>query len=197
MAKESRHPYTDIHLADAEPSFIDAVCKRMPAGVGRVHSYIGEAENTVDEIVPGLDPDGLHFAFLDPYKLDPLPFSVIEKLAKLERMDMLVHVSIQDFQRNLRRYMDVENGPLDRFAPGWRKTVNRRNTDRNIRIAIFNHWLSLIRKLDMAASQGDEIEKVVGKRRQPLYWLVLVARHKLAHKFWNAIRNITPQGELF
>jgi three-Cys-motif partner protein len=169
----------------------------MPSGVGKLHPYVGKAETTVDHIVKKLNPGGLHFAFLDPYKLDPLPFSIIEKLAKFKSMDMLIHVSIQDFQRNLRRYMKQESGPLDRFAPGWRTVVNRRDTERNIRITIFKHWLGLIRKLDMAASQGTEIEKVVGRKRQPLYWLVLVARHPLAHKFWNAIRNVSSQRELF
>jgi three-Cys-motif partner protein len=193
-AKESGMPYTDIHLADADPTYVDAVCKRMPDGVGRVHPYVGEAEKTVDEIVPRLNPLGLHFAFLDPYKL-VLPFCILKKLASFKRIDMLIHVSIHDFQRNLRIYMDERGGPLDRFAPGWRDVVNQRGTDRNIRIAIFNHWLSLIRNLDMAASQGSDIEKVVGTNRQPLYWLVLVARHDRAHEFWNKIRNVSQQRE--
>jgi three-Cys-motif partner protein len=194
--KESRVPYTDIHLADADESFVEAVCTRMPKDAGHIHPYVGEAEITVDLIVQRLHPNGLHFAFLDPYKLDPLPFSVIEKLARLEHMDMLVHVSIQDFQRNLRRYMAEHEGPLDRFAPGWRQVANEQETDQKIRIAIFKHWLGLIRNLNMAASEGDEIEKVVGSKRQPLYWLVLVARHPRAHEFWNKIRNVSPQGRL-
>ena len=82
-AKESSFPYTDIHIADSDPVFIDAVLKRLPQDVGRVHPHTGLAEQTVDEIVSRVDPDGLHFASLDPYKLDPLPFSVIEKLAQV------------------------------------------------------------------------------------------------------------------
>lgn len=191
-AKKSGVPYTDIHLANADPSYVDAACKRMPDGVGRVHPYVGEAENTVDEIVSRLNPRGLHFAFLDPYKLD-LPFSILKKLAAFKRMDTLIHVSIHDFQRNLRLYMKERDGPLDRFAPGWRDEVNQRGADRNVRIAIFNHWLALIRNLNMAASEG--IEKVVGTKSQPLYWLVLVARHGRAHDFWNKIRNVSPQRE--
>jgi three-Cys-motif partner protein len=134
----------------------------------------------------------LHFAFLDPFKLDPLPFSIIATLANFKRMDMLIHVSIHDLQRNLRTYM--EDGTLDRFAPGWRDIVNPQSPGKNVRIGIFQHWLGLIRNLDMAPSEGIEI--VTGTNRQPLYWLVLVARHQLAHKFWDAIRNVTPQGRL-
>ena len=31
-AKESDMPYTDIHLADADPTYVDAVCKRNARG---------------------------------------------------------------------------------------------------------------------------------------------------------------------
>jgi three-Cys-motif partner protein len=191
-AKDQRVPFRDIHLADFEPSYVDAVRKRLPPNVGNIHSYVGAAETTVNRIASSLNPDGLHFAFLDPFKLDPLPFSIIATLANFKRMDMLIHVSIHDLQRNLRTYM--EDGTLDRFAPGWRDIVNPQSPGKNVRIGIFQHWLGLIRNLDMAPSEG--IEMVTGTNRQPLYWLVLVARHQLAHKFWDAIRNVSPQGRL-
>ena len=155
-ARDAGSPYSVIHLADIEPSYLDAVCKRIPAGSGRLHPVVGSAEETVDLVVQNLNPYGLHFAFLDPYKLDPMPFSVIEKLAKLRRMDMLIHVSVHDLQRNLRRYMEEHDGPLDRFAPGWRNSTDERDTDRNVRIAIFQHWLALIRALDMSPSEEVE-----------------------------------------
>jgi three-Cys-motif partner protein len=131
---------------------------------------------------------------LDPYKLDPLPFSVIETLAKFKRMDMLIHVSIHDFQRNLHRYMNEQDGPLNRFAPGSRSVITSRDRGRTTRIKIFQHWLKLIRALHMAASDG--IERVSGSNNQPLYWLVLVARHKRAHEFWHKIRNVSDQHRL-
>lgn len=157
-----------------------------------MHPYVGEAEKTVDQIVARLNPYGLHFAFLDPYKLD-LPFSIISKLASCNRMDMLIHVSIHDLQRNLRIYMEEKGGPLDQFAPGWRDAVDARESDPNVRIGIFNHWLGLIRGLDMAASQG--IERVAGSNNQPLYWLVLVSRHNRAHEFWDKIETSARRAD--
>ena len=193
-AKESSAPYTDIHVADFEPSYVEAVTKRLRDIASRVYPYTGPAEQTVNMITSKLNPHGLHFAFLDPYKLDPLPFSIIETLAKFKRIDMLIHVSIHDFQRNLRLYMDERDGPLDRFAPGWRSAVASRDRDKTARIKIFQHWLKLIRSLDMAASDG--IELVSGSNKQPLYWLVLVARHERAHGFWNKIRDVSDQRRL-
>ena len=72
--------------------------------------------------------------------------------------------------------------------------VASRDRDKTARIKIFQHWLKLIRSLDMAASDG--IELVSGSNKQPLYWLVLVARHERAHGFWNKIRDVSDQRRL-
>ncbi|MGH6877426.1 MAG: three-Cys-motif partner protein TcmP [Rhizomicrobium sp.] len=141
-----------------------------------------------------LNRHALHFAFLDPFNLTHLPFTILETLAKFRRMDMLIHVSAQDLQRNLRRYSEMQGGPLDRVAPGWRGAVDLHERDDIVRQKFLHHWLGLIRKLDMAPSDG--IELVSGSRKQRLYWLVFVSRHDLAGEFWNKIRNVTGQGRL-
>jgi three-Cys-motif partner protein len=107
----------------------------------------------------------------------------------------VIHVSVQDLQRNLRRNIDREDSALDRFAPGWRQCVDVGARDDVIRAAIFDHWVGLIRGLDMQACQG--IELVSGERNQRLYWLVLVARHERAGELWDKIRNVSRQGRLF
>ena len=115
----------------------------------------------------------MHFAFIDPFNLKDLDFSVLKQLAALNRMDMLIHVSVQDLQRNLRRYIEIKSSALDRFAPGWREYVNTSVPDQSVRAAIFEYWLGLIRSLNMEPPQG--IELVSGERNQRLYWLVLVS----------------------
>lgn len=64
-----------------------------------------------------LNAYALHFAFVDPYSLGVLDFDILRKLAKLRRMDMLIHVSVQDLDRNLRKYIAKANSSLDSFAP--------------------------------------------------------------------------------
>lgn len=193
-ALEGGAPFTNVFIADIEQANVDAVRQRLAAHGVAPRTLTGPAEETVRQIVPQLDPYGLHFAFLDPFNLDALPFTMIEELAKVRHMDILIHVSAQDLQRNLRRYIAEDGGPLDRVAPGWRDVIDRRNRDETIRVRFLEHWLNLIRKLDMAPSHG--IELVSGRRNQPLYWLVLMARHSRAVEFWEKIRNVTPQGRL-
>jgi three-Cys-motif partner protein len=89
-----------------------------------VQAYQKPAEQAIDDVVAAINPYGLHFAVLDPYGLD-LPFSVIEKLAALKRVDLMILLSTGDLQRNFRKdYVDPRHSMLDRFAPNWRQHVH-------------------------------------------------------------------------
>ena len=193
-AANSKDLFTEIHLADADATRVNAAAARVRALGGSATIYPGRAQDVAAAIVARLHPHGLHFAFLDPYNLADLPFSVLTELATLKRMDMLVHVSAQDLQRNLRRYIKVETSPLDAFAPGWRSAIDERQTDHALRHRILEHWLQRIRSLDMAPSAG--IELVTADRNQHLYWLVFISRHQRAAEFWDKIRNASSQKRL-
>lgn len=193
-AAEGGAPFSKILLADRDPSLVEAASARLSARGTAAGCFVGPASETAREIAKDLDPYGLHFAFLDPFNLGDLAFGALEQLAKLKRMDMLIHVSVQDLQRNLRRNIDHQHSALDRFAPGWRQRVDIGARDDVLRASIFDHWVGLIRGLDMQPCHG--IELVSGAGNQRLYWLVLVARHELAGELWNKIRNIDGQGSL-
>jgi three-Cys-motif partner protein len=193
-AVQTGAPFSRILLADMEPSFVRAASTRLAARGIVAESFKGPATDTVGEIAKTLDPYGLHFAFIDPYNLNDLDFSVLKQLAALERMDMLIHVSVQDLQRNLRRNIERAGSALDRFAPGWREHVDISAPDNAVRAAIFSYWLGLIQALKMQPSHG--VELVSGDRNQRLYWLVLVSRHPRAGELWDKIRNTSPQRRL-
>ena len=188
--------FTAFYLADANPAYLDAAKSRMAARGGAVRTFPGKAETVVDQVTAALDPRGLHLALLDPFNLGDLPFEVIEKLSRVRRMDLLIHVSAMDLKRDLHNYLRTD-GPknLDRFAPGWRDHVDLNQRPELVRSAIFGHWKSRIQQLGTAPNEC--VEAVENSRGAELYWLVFVARHNLAHKLWKAIANVTPQGRLF
>jgi three-Cys-motif partner protein len=193
-ARDGGVPFSKIHIADISEESCRAAENRLHAAGATPHVHAGEAERTAGEIVDRLNPHGLHFAFLDPYKLEPLPFSVIEMFARLKYIDMLVHVSVQDLQRNLDRYSKAVGGPLDHFAPGWRTAVSLKQSKSATRAASIAYWAS---KMETLGFQPARYELVSGKaRNQRLYWLILVSRHALANEFWDKIRNVSGQGEL-
>lgn len=193
-AIEGGVPFSEVYVADTNDTFIDVAEKRLTALGVKVRRYTGTAEESTPRILADINPYGLHFALLDPYDLKSLPFQVIRQLAAVRRMDLLIHFSQQDLQRNLRRYIKVEPSPLDVFVPGWRKVVDIMRADDVVRSKILQHWLSLIRDCDMQTAEG--VEEVTGSKNQHLYWLVFVARHNLAIKFWEDIRSVTNQRSL-
>jgi three-Cys-motif partner protein len=193
-ARQSRTNFSDLHFNDLDHDNIEALRQRIAKLGGAANYHSAAADLAIDRIVRALNPAGLHFAFLDPFNLDDLPFTIIERLARLPRMDMLIHVSVSDLQRNWRRYLD-DAGTLDRFMPGWRDHVDIRRKDEDVRADLLRHWLDLIKGLGTLPAKG--IELVSATRGQRLYWLVFVSAHELGQRLWDDIRNIHKQGRLF
>jgi three-Cys-motif partner protein len=189
-ALKSKVRFSEIHLNDLDAEKAKALDARIKAAGGAAIVHNGPADKVVDLVVEAINPAGLHFVFLDPYNLEYLSFDIIKKLSRFRHMDMLVHVSVQDLQRNLDRY-SVKGGVLDRFAPGWRSKVDPHQAIAPFRAALMEYWLDEIRKLGTMPAQGMQL--IVGSKNQRLYWLMFVAAHDLAQKFWDAVRN--PGGQ--
>lgn len=191
---EGGSPFSEVHVSDLGPENMEAAVDRLRRAGANVFSETGAAVEVVDKIVAKLGRYALHFAFLDPYNLGSLPFSIIEKLAALKRMDLLIHVSISDLQRNLGRYIEARESPLDAFAPGWRERVDENRPQEVVRAEILQHWRDLIAGLGMTTSEA--IELVSGDKSQRLYFLAFAARHERAIEFWEKIGNIGGQRQL-
>jgi hypothetical protein len=188
-----RNPYREIIIGDLDPINVSACDGRLKrVGIANVRAYTGTALDVAAQILPTLNPTGFNLAFLDPFNIETLPFGVIQTLAQAQRMDLLIHVSIMDLQRNVRSMM--ASGKLDAFAPGWEKKVNRAATNPALVMGVFEYWRSLLAQLGYLVSAN--IERVTGDRNQPLYWLVLASKHDLADKLWGEVSQVEPQGRL-
>jgi len=184
-AQASGAPFTAIHLNDFDAANSAAVEQRIRALGGAPICYSDPADVAVDKIVAAVNPSGLHFAFLDPYNLEGLSFDIIRKLSKL-KVDLLIHVSVHDLQRNLDDY-SRPGDVLDTFAPGWSNHVDPNQSINSFRAALMEYWLAEIRKLGKLPAKG--VELVEGSKGQRLYWLVFASEHDIARKFWEAIRD--------
>jgi three-Cys-motif partner protein len=193
-ARDGGVPFSEIHIADLSEERCRAAEQRIGNAGGSAKIEFGNADVTVLRIAEKLNPGGLHFAFLDPYNLEALPFSVIRSLAKFRHMDVLIHISVHDLQRNLDSYSASKDGPLDHFAPGWRNVVNLKQSQQATRAAYVAYWAAEMEKLGFAPARYVLVSGPT--KNQRLYWLVLVSHHKLAQEFWDKIRNVSGQGEL-
>ena len=195
-ARDGGVPFSKIHIADESEELCRAAEKRLIAAGAETTATVGSASETVVSIVSQLNPSGLHFAFLDPFNLQDLPLSVLATLSTLKHIDVLIHVSAQDLQRNLHSYGRLGDTRLEAFVPGWRDAVDTARPQQVVRAAILEYWAKKISQLGLPAAKGMEL--ITGKEKnQRLYWLVLAARHDLARQLWNKIRSPVRQGDFF
>lgn len=174
---------------------LNAAAERLLKLGAPVVPILGPSSRTVQQIVQRLKPAGLHFAFIDPFSLGALDFNILKTLALRKRMDVLVHLSKMDLQRNLDDNLSARVSTFDAFAPGWRSVIDIEQAQRGIRTEIVDHWRDLVSQLGIDAS--TEMKLLKGSLNQPLYWLLLLAKHKLAHQFWKDAANPERQGTLF
>ena len=186
------YPFTAIHLCDADPECLEAAAKRLLSLNAPVHKYTGLSLPVARQIVRELNPHALHFALLDPFDLD-LPFDVIQTLAGLKRIDIMIHVSAMELQRNWARYSQEAESPLDTFAPGWRTSVDLQQSDESARVSFIKYWARKLGELGFV--EKPQFRLIRGPKNIPLYWLVLIAKHNIASKFWKQTVDLsTPQN---
>lgn len=128
---------------------------------------------------------GLTLAVLDPFSLNLLDFSVIDRLAMLKRIDIIVHFSLMDLRRNLITQYRDGGGPFDLVAPDWRIHVHAEHLNkRDIAREFENYWTHLIERTGLRVASHRPVFK--NTRRSELYRLALLSRSDHAHKIWNS-----------
>jgi three-Cys-motif partner protein len=177
-------PFSQMYIGDANEERRELAITRLKRLNAPVRSIDGPAVVAAGRLQAQLDPHGLHFAFLDPYNLEALDFGIIKALSIYEHIDILVHISQMDLQRNVGRNLGPDSA-FDAFAPGWRSAVSASQSHRPIRKDVFLYWQKLVE--DLGVWTSAEMKLITGPTKQPLYRLLLAAKHDLAHKFWKAV----------
>jgi three-Cys-motif partner protein len=194
IGQEGNAAFSEILVSDIDETCRRACVERLRRLGAPVRELSGAAVEAAQEAKHTVNRYGLHFAFLDPFNLGQLNFSLIEVLSQIKRIDMLIHVSAMDLQRNLERNIAVPGGAFDTFAPGWRQTVNVNTSQVEIRRQVVEYWRDQVSQLGVGTS--NEMRLITGEKNQRLYWLLLAARHELAQKFWSVAANMEKQGRL-
>ncbi|MGD0332486.1 MAG: three-Cys-motif partner protein TcmP [Xanthobacteraceae bacterium] len=186
-ALQSPGRFTSINISDGDGELLAAATKRLSALNAPVRPFPGPAGEALPKIIQSLDRNGLHLAFLDPYNLAALSFDLFKQPAKLNNIDVIAHVSVSDLQRNAARYADKDYDQFDKFAPDWRAKVGTDMNKEAFRAAILKYWSDQVTALGLP--QAKHWELIRGDQGQRLYWLILLARHKLAHGLWAKVSS--------
>ncbi|CAE6853611.1 three-Cys-motif partner protein TcmP [Paraburkholderia domus] len=184
MSERGGAPFNEIFIADADAVSVEACSARLRNAGAKVQAYVGSASKTVDQVLGEL-PRGLHFAFLDPFNIEHLDFEIIRKLAARPNIDLLIHFSVMDVQRNIGGDFNLTSSRLDAAAPGWRNKLRLKEVPKREQVgAYLEYWESLVTDLTkMQVAQSKPL--FVNMNKGPLYRLIHLARHPLATKLWN------------
>lgn len=180
--------FSSIEISDWDPQLLAASNARLNTLNAPVVATAGPAVDAMQQIVDRVHRNGLHFAFLDPHNLGALSFELFRTLKRLEHIDILVHISVADLQRNVDLYTSEDYDQFDTFAPGWRDAIRHNEMNKtSLRSAILNYWSDEVTRLGLTKAKHSELIKGPGNQR--LYWLCLLSRSPLAHKLWEAISS--------
>jgi three-Cys-motif partner protein len=186
-AIQSAGRFTTVNISDDDEELLAAATKRLTTLGAPVRTVPGPANEAIPKIVQSLDRNGLHLALLDPYNLGALSFDLFKELARLKHIDVIAHVSVSDLQRNAARYADEDYDQFDKFAPNWRANVSTDMNKAAFRAAILKYWSDRVTALGLP--QAKHWELIRGDQGQRLYWLILLARHDLAHGLWAKVSS--------
>ena len=191
---QSKAPFSGVYISDVDEESLAACTARLKTLGAPVFPSHASATVAAKKMASAVNPCGLHLAFVDPYNLISLDFRLIKALSALRHIDLLIHCSAMDFQRNLDMNLISENSDFDALAPGWRENVDTTGSRGKIRENIYEYWKQKVADLGFFTSTDQKL--VTGIKNQPLYRLLVASRYPLANEFWSVAVNPQGQGEL-
>lgn len=178
-------PFTQMLVGDLDPERSHACASRLTKLGAPVKSFSGPATDTIKQMVRHVPKNALCLAYIDPYNLEYLSFSIIQALAHL-KVDFAVHFSTMDLHRNVEFEFDPTRARFDETAPRWRENIAVTQTNKaSLPSAFFSYWCELVRSLGFTFSH--EMPLVYNDRNHPIYRLVFFARHELPNRIWGDV----------
>ena len=191
-------PFTQMLVGDLEGERANACAERLRSLGASATPYAGPAVDTVKQMVAAVPSRGaLSLAYIDPYNLEYLSFSILQALAGLKQVDLAINFCTMDLQRNAEFEFDPTRARFDATAPGWRDDPGIKGASKkNVPVVFFNYWCKLVQDLGFQYSQ--EMPLVRNDAGHPIYRMVFFARHDLPVRLWGDIaRSKDRQLDMF
>ena len=179
-------PFTCVLVGDIDAEKARANELRLAAAGASVQSFAGPAIQTIEAMANSVPFGALALAYIDPYNLEYLSFSIFERLSKLQYVDFAVHFSLMDLTRNIDMELDPKRDRFDHALPGWRSRVP---TDVLSKSSLpgwfFSAWCQAV--ADLGFKVGGQMPLITDGKGRSIYRLVFFSRHPLPDRIWNDI----------
>ncbi|OIT10473.1 hypothetical protein BL243_24400 [Ralstonia solanacearum] len=179
-------PFTRVLIGDIEAERVQANQLRLVAAGAIVQGFVGPAVETVDSMIKAVPFGALALAYIDPYNLEYLSFSIIERLSKLQHVDFAIHFSLMDLTRNIDMELDPQRDRFDHALPGWRSRVPTDELSKGgLPGWFFNAWCDAMRDLGFKVS--GQMPQITDGKGRTIYRMVFLSRHELPDRIWGDI----------
>jgi three-Cys-motif partner protein len=186
-------PFTRILVGDIEEDRVRASEARLKAVGAPAQGFTGPAVETIHKMVDAVPHGSLCMAYIDPYNLSYLSFSILRALSTL-RVDLAVNFSDMDLRRNVDLESDPKRARFDDTAPGWRAHQDRIGASRsNMSIEFFKYWFDLVSGLGFEHSKVMPL--VTNDNGSSIYRMVFFTHHALPKRIWGDVAR-GPNREL-
>lgn len=186
--------FTQIFVGDLDPEKVSACAARLGALGASVRAFVGPAQQTVPQMVAAVPRGALCLAYVDPYCLNLLDFQMLRQLSMLQ-VDLAIHFSTMDLQRNIALDVSEDRGMFEPVAPGWQSVVPSRSLGvKQLRHAFFDYWLQQLMSLGFTHSKSMPF--ILNTQGAAMYRLVFLARHDLPLKVWTDVAR-DPTRDMF
>lgn len=207
----AKHPFTNCFFVEMGSAEYNTLVERVGASdrVGTVTSYNADCNVAVDKIVERIQQtdsqfisgkwSSLNLAFLDPEGLE-VEWRTIEKLASLQRMDLIINFSTSGITRFAGQSLQHEEDQIiDRFfgTREWRPIYERfRFRDNSVtRRELIDFYLARLNDKGYVKTKRQERE-FRNRRNVQIYTMIFASKHHLGIKFWNDAVQEVQQPKL-
>lgn len=190
IAQGVANPFSKYIFVDRDQNILNALKLRSENNYPKLKHRVKlkqldankDIMNIVDEIK---DSSSLTTVFLDPNGFD-IHYSTVEKLSKLERVDLIINFAILDLKRNAKTYRETnDKANLVFGCNDWPESKLE--------------WLTFYRKrlrdLGFIAVEDDVEPKMTIKTKTggSIYHLIYASKNKMGLKFWEEAKYYVRQ----
>lgn len=207
LALTTAQPFTAYFFVDLKPQNVAALDERCSASPlrDRVQCFVGDANQAVHRVVTRVTAEGrpsLNLAFLDPEGLE-LHWSTVEALAKVSRMDLVIHYSQMGLNREIPNALSRdEPTAVDRFFGDeeWRKICAEQRQKQGLQRKLLDHYkgkLSALGYVDVTGQEALDYDPLMrsAPKHAPLYRLLFASKHPLGAKFGREVKRRDLYGQ--
>ncbi len=183
-ACHARAPFSHLVFGESDQENIVALQGRTTRFQPRVHVVEGDSIQGIQSIIAKIPPHGLNLALVDPFGPAGLRWIMLEALARVQRMDLIVHFPTVGARRN-EAHVDFD-------------AMVGSNSWRNKPGGLLQQLVACLkenlRKLDY--KKGD-VRDVPVKNNQGgvLYHLIFATKNPLGEKIWKSIVRTDASGQ--